>query len=449
MYGHFWGGSSPQRQWFRTEATVKQHTRRLFVLMAVVLLVMPATMGLGAADQVIGQPELTFDVAQRTYDAGTDAQVALTITNRGKLTKGGDQEYEDRVTTARALVLSIDDSQIPLEADVGSVAVGNVPTGAVTTDPITLTIPKQTPPGTYELPITYEYAYTRFVNYDPVTVEYGDFVRTGTAMVTIEVSSEPQFRVTASPTGAQVGETKTVGFTIENIGTAPAFDTEVTAQAVGDELTFGPGSSSSTAVVPGQWAPGQSERIDYTVNVDSDAVARTYSAQLELEYTDADGIEQTAPTLVTGIPVAEERGDRFRVEPVATRYEAGSSGQITLEVTNIDDEPMREIQAKVFPDDPLSSDDDEAFIPALAPGETADVTFQLAVGGGALEKTYPLKLDFQFDTVDDDTKVSNTYRIPIEVTSPAQSGLGLTTVLPVILVVGALGVGVVLWRRRG
>jgi hypothetical protein len=97
---------------------------------------MPASMGVGAADQVIGQPELTFDVAQRTYDAGSEAQVALTITNRGKLTKGGDQKYEDRVTTARALVLSIDDSQIPLEADVGSVAVGNVPTGAVTSDPI-------------------------------------------------------------------------------------------------------------------------------------------------------------------------------------------------------------------------------------------------------------------------------------------------------------------------
>jgi hypothetical protein len=115
------------------------------VLLAVVLLVMPTSVGLGAADQVIGQPELTFDVAQRSYDAGSDAQVALTITNRGKLTKGGDEKYEDRVTTARALVLSIDDSQIPLEADVGSVAVGNVPTGAVTTDPISITIPKQTP----------------------------------------------------------------------------------------------------------------------------------------------------------------------------------------------------------------------------------------------------------------------------------------------------------------
>jgi hypothetical protein len=428
---------------------VKRQTRRLFVLVGVVLLVMPASMGVGAADQVIGEPELSFDVAQRSYDAGSDAQVALTITNRGKLTTGGDQKYEDRVTTARALVLSIDDSQIPLEADVGSVAVGNVPTGAVTTDPITVTIPKQTPPGTYELPITYEYAYTRFVNYDAVTVEYGDYVRSETTTVTIEVASEPQFRVTATPTGAQVGETETVSFAIENVGSAPAYNTEVTAQAVGDELTFGPGSASSTAVVSGRWDPGQTQRIDYTVNADSDAVARTYSAQLELEYTDSDGIEQTAPTLVTGIPVAEERGDRFRVEAVTSRYEAGSSGEITLEVTNIDDAPMREIQAKVFPDDPLSSDDDEAFIPRLEPGETAEVTFQLGVAGAALEKTYPLKLDFQFDTEDDDTKVSNTYRVPIEVTPPAQSGLGIGTLLPVILVVGVLGAGVVLWRRRG
>ena len=428
---------------------MRRPTQRLLVLVGVMLLIMPASIGLGAADQVIGEPELTFDVAQRSYDAGSDAQVALTITNRGKLTKGGDEKYEDRVTTARALVLSIDDSQIPLEADVGAVAVGNVPTGAVTTDPITLTIPKQTPPGTYELPITYEYAYTRFVNYDPVTVEYGDFVRTETTTVRIEVTSEPQFRVTATPTGAQVGETETVSFAIENIGSAPAYDTEVTARAVGDELTFGPGSASSTAVVPGRWAPGQTKRIDYRVNVDSDAVARTYSAHLELEYTDSDGIEQSAPTLVTGIPVAEERGDRFRVEAVTTQYEAGSAGQITLAVTNIDDDPMREIQAKVFPDDPLSSDDDEAFIPALAPDETAEVTFQLGVAGGALEKTYPLKLDFQFDTMEDDTKVSNTYRVPIEVTQPAESGLGITTLLPAILVVGVLGAGVVLWRRRG
>ena len=90
IHGHFRGIRCPQQQ--RTEARVRRQTRRLLVLVGVVLLIMPASMGVGAADQVIGQPELTFDVAQRTYDAGSEAQVALTITNRGKLTKGGDEK---------------------------------------------------------------------------------------------------------------------------------------------------------------------------------------------------------------------------------------------------------------------------------------------------------------------------------------------------------------------
>ena len=127
----------------------------------------------------------------------------------------------------------------------------------------------------------------------------------------------------------------------------------------------------------------------------------------------------------------------------------GSSGTLTLAVTNNLERPVSDVSAKLFLDAPLSSSNDEAFIAALAPGETQNVKFALAVDSGALgEKTYPAKVDFRYETEEGDSQISDTYQVPVTVTEPTDQGLPLPLIGGVVAVLAVLaGIGYYLRNR--
>jgi hypothetical protein len=105
------------------------------------------------------------------------------------------------------------------------------------------------------------------------------------------------------------------------------------------------------------------------------------------------------------------------------------------------------VEAKAFVQSPLSSDDDEGIVPALAPGDSATFVIGLSAGESALEKAYPVSIDFQYELPDGDTEVSQTYRVPVTVDRPERRG---SSFLPIT--VGALamtGLGLFVWLRRG
>jgi hypothetical protein len=108
---------------------------------------------------------------------------------------------------------------------------------------------------------------------------------------------------------------------------------------------------------------------------------------------------------------------------------------------------LTNVEGKAFVQSPLSSDNDEAIVTSLAPGETAEFTVALSAAGDALtDKTYPVSFDFQYEMPDGDTEVSRTYTTAVTVTAAEGGGFPVGVVVGVAVVVGALGV--VGWRRR-
>ncbi|WP_231727804.1 COG1361 S-layer family protein, partial [Haloferax profundi] len=134
------------------------------------------------------------------------------------------------------------------------------------------------------------------------------------------------------------------------------------------------------------------------------------------------------------------------MSPVESSLNIGSSGVVTLELTNNGDETLTNINAKAYASDPLSLSDDEAFVQSLEPGETAEIKFQASVSGDALAKDYPLSVDFQYERPNGDTEISDSYKVPLTATEN-EGGSGLP--LPLIGV-GALviiGGAVIIYRR--
>ncbi|ELY87054.1 COG1361 S-layer family protein [Natrinema altunense] len=310
--------------------------RTLGCLLVVVLI---TTAGIGPAlaqsgqrsGQVVGQPDITIESSAGELTPGTSVELPLSITNRGQIDRAGPSQYEQRVTTARGLSLDFQDENSPIDVDSGPVSVGNVPTGTRGVSPVRVTIPEHLEPGSYELPVEYEYSYTRVVEYSQASAEYNDLTRTRTATLTIEVEDKPQFEVVGVESNAQVGDRNDVSVTLRNTGTKTARDASVTAKSQTAEMSFGAGPETSTGYV-GEWKPDETKTVTYSIALSDDAPHRGYSLGLNVGYTDSDGIERTSPPLETGISTAAEQS--FALENVSSTLRVGEDGSISGTVTN-------------------------------------------------------------------------------------------------------------------
>jgi hypothetical protein len=535
-------------------------THRSILLVALVVLATVAATGIAAGQSssgtVIGRPDVEVYSSTSEVEPGTQVDLGLVVSNDGQLRRGGPAQYEDRVTTARGVSLEVESGETPFEIDTGRVAVGDVPRGTTSADPISITVPEDVAPGRYRIPVTLSYSYTVSAEYDSVGApEYNDLTREVTRYVTVRVRDQAQFDVVDSTTTTQIGDTGSVTLTLENDGTRAARDASVVLSSSTDELTFGSGSTSSTGYV-GVWEPGANETVEYTVSFDDDAALRNYSLSATVEYEDTDGIARTSNPIAVGVrpdreqtfalrdtdatlrvgedgqfsgtvvnrgpdtarqPVVvfrssnpnvnvesteyaletldpdetgefafdvaisdaasaatqqfnlsvryrngrddvrygdtlnervaiEPQRDRFSVEAVNRTVVAGETTTLELRVTNAGDDPLRDVEAKAFVQSPLSSDDDEGLVSELAPGESATFVIGLSTSGAALEKDYPVSIDFQYELPDGDTEVSETYRVPVSI--ERQEGGGLPFLPITVGALAVVGLGLLVWYRR-
>lgn len=240
----------------------------------------------------------------------------------------------------------------------------------------------------------------------------------------------------------RVGEDGTLEGELVNTGDAPVRNVV---------LAFQPESPNVNVVEPeyaiGDLDVGERATFDFEVEVSRNANPGPRQYTLEPRYRNVASDRRFADELDAHVAVGERR-DAFVVEGVDATFEAGESGPLEVAVTNNRDETVTDISAKLFVSSPVSVDDDEAFISELDPGETTTVVFEIGVGSGALAKTYAVETDFRYRTADGDTRISDTYNVPIQVTRPADDGIS-----PVMIVVGLLVLALVLggayvYRRR-
>ncbi|MEF8771427.1 COG1361 S-layer family protein [Halodesulfurarchaeum sp.] len=193
---------------------------------------------------------------------------------------------------------------------------------------------------------------------------------------------------------------------------------------------------------------GSGERMafEYPTDVSGDADAGPRQLQFTVEYQDNDVI-RTSSALSARVEIDPYR-DAFTVDGVETALTAGESSTVVLQVTNQRSVTVQNIDSLVYTESPLEAPGDEAFIPELAPNESAEVTFEIEATSDARPVTYPIELDFEYETPDGSTDVSDTFQVPVDVAEPeTEEGVGTQTLLIGGAVVLALIVGVVLWWR--
>lgn len=192
---------------------------------------------------------------------------------------------------------------------------------------------------------------------------------------------------------------------------------------------------------------GERANFSFDTEISESATAGPRQFTLSVEYRNSDGESRTSDPLDVQASV-EGKQKEFTVEGVNTTFAAGDDGEMTMTVTNNRAETLTDISAKLFVDSPISASDDEAFVEQLEPGESETIVFGTSVGGSAIPKTYPVKLDFRYDTPDGDTFISETYQVPVTVTEPEDDGGIPLLVVGGVLVFGLLGAAGYLYSRK-
>lgn len=391
--------------------------RAVGVVALAALLVLSATAPVvaqtGESGQVVGSPDLSVFATSQEFEPGTRADLDLTLSNQGEIFRGGPSRYEDRVTTARGLIVSVRSGSAPIEVNGGSVGVGNLETGTESVPSIGITVDEDAAPGTYRLSVEVSYAFTRTVEYDVYGAQYNDFEETETRHVTIRVRDGSRFAVVERSSSAQVGARGRLSVTIENVGSRTARGASVTATSRSDELRFGTGSESSTANV-GTWEPGGRHTVEYTVETSADATRRGYTVDLGVDYRDTDGIDRRSRTLNVGIAPAPEQS--FSLANVTASLRVGREGTVSGAVVNEGPGTVTDSVVLLSTSNPdLVVDSSEHAIPDLAPGERAQFEYTVTASDAASASAQQLNFTTRYRTERGDLRRSDGLETAVEI----------------------------------
>ena len=501
---------------------------------------------------VRGRPDLEVMLPDSTVTPGQTNELSLQIANDGTLNFGS-AENRQVVTTARNVRVEANAEGTPLTVDTDMQGIGSVTEDQPRTFQVAVDVPQSVETGTYDLDVEVRYAYRSFQGGEPIGSSANERTRTITETVEVEVKDEARFTVVDAETDAQVGDSGTLEAVVENTGSEPAIDADVTLEAAGD-FRFSGAETSTTRI--SRLEPGARATVTYDVTVAPDSAVRQYSIDGRVEFEDPDGITRVDEAISLGVTprpeqefridggettlrvgedgdlrgtvrnegpaparnvvvvyesespnvipietevavgslqpgesaefalpveiggeaeavdrvadvavryrndenelrryedvevayaVGEERDD-FGVEVVDREVTAGSTTTFDIVVTNNLDEPVSDVEARLFADSPLDSPEDEGFAESLGPGESTNMTFTLAAEGGATAKTYPVSMDFRYDDADGDSTLSDTTRVAVRVVQ-SEGGFPFLTVLGVVAAVTVVG-GAAYYRQR-
>ncbi|WP_233738000.1 COG1361 S-layer family protein [Halocatena pleomorpha] len=269
------------------------------------------------------------------------------------------------------------------------------------------------------------YPFQATVSYDDAD---GDQTRAGPFIVGVTPQPKQSFIVTNTSSTLRVGDEGTVTTVVTNQGP------QNVSNAVVSLVTHSQNSNpQETEVAIGSLSVGESTTVSVPVETTDSAEPGQRQFSFVVEYDDESGNAGQSETLDTQVAVAPQR-DEFIVERVNATIDVGSTGTVTLNVTNNRDTVVRNINAKTFVDDPLSTSTSDAYIARLQPGESAQIAFDVSVNADASDGQYPLSIDFEYETASDDSKLSQTYEIPVTATTEGDDGI-----LPVLGVTVGLG----------
>jgi hypothetical protein len=243
-------------------------------------------------------------------DPGATQTVTIELVNDAK-------DPEDRVPTATNVRVEARRGNTPFEVVSGPRFVGQMADGDVHTVEVRLTVPQDTPCGTYRLPLRISHEYD------------GDERERDTVRATVEVPERPIVGLSAVESTLTVHESGTVTLNVSNVGTRAARATSLALTSPNPAIMFD--ESPETTVYLGNLSVGETRTVAVTAIAGESASERPNPIRVQPTYRDRFGIERSAPA--QSVNVSATRAQRIAVEDVSLSL-YGTTGVLTAQVVN-------------------------------------------------------------------------------------------------------------------
>ncbi|WP_246084468.1 COG1361 S-layer family protein [Salinadaptatus halalkaliphilus] len=263
-------------------------------------------------------------------------------------------------------------------------------------------------------------------------------------MATLAPAPEQTFSITALEDTLAVGYDGTVAGEITNEGPRTVDDAVLIVEPMSESLFV-----EDTRYALPEIEPGERAAFRYPTDVSGQADAGPRQLRFSVEYTAGDRSTLTDGPISERV-VIDDHADEFSLLGDGISVQQGDSSEFTLEITNEREETLSNIDAMLYTDSPLATINDEAYVDELAPGESAELTFDVQAAPNAPTETHPVELDFEYDTERGETVLSDVYQHPIEV-EPGEDdgGIGIGGIVVRLMALATvIGIAGTLWWRR-
>ncbi|MFB6194738.1 MAG: COG1361 S-layer family protein [Haloplanus sp.] len=380
--------------------------RRITILAVVGALLIAPVVPAVASSVVTGNPDLSYSVADNTFQSNQDVTLSVAVTNNGRIEDGGVGRFEEQVQTARSVELNILESRIaaPIDVQTGTVTTGSLGPGGAATFDFDLEI-GNAKPGTYTIPVEVTYHHARAILYDetstgPSNIEYVWLERDRTVELQIRIQERAEFEIVSEGSNELfAGDTGSLAFTIKNTGTRTASNATVQLGSRASGLFFGSASNpaAETSVFVQSLTPGETQRVSVQVGATSDISAGTYPINTVVSYRDQNDIGRRSDTLTTGVTVLPERS--FAIENLSTenfRVDE-SEAKVRGRIVNTGPGTARNAVVRMRESGTVIPTNGETAVGTLDPGESAPVSFTVSIPSEAEPGTNSIAFDVEYE----------------------------------------------------
>ena len=417
----------------------------LVIIACAVIMISPAQAA--GTKYMAGNPELSAYISgSNEVSPGDTVQLKVIIENKGvnqfKFIQSGIIERDDLPNTAKFLTVSITPGDAPVVIKSDPQMLGDLKGSSIASAVFTTKIQSDAGSGTYNLPLILKYSYlAEAEQYGTDTIQY--YYREKNETVNLPITIRPEVKISVLSQTVEHLNAGTEGYVIlevKNIGHENGKNA-ILKIARNDMSPILPTTGS---MYIGDFAVGQVVSSRFKVSVTSDAEAQTYPLDVLVNYENSEGDQITSDVETIGLPVGKKID--FNVTSTPNKVYPGQKKIITVQYTNTGGAAAYNAQARISAVDPFTSNDDTAFLGTLAPGDTREAAFEIAVDKSATIKEYALDSEIRYRDALDNSLISDPMKVRI-VVEKESSLLGNPLVLAGIAAVIIL-IGYLVYRQR-
>lgn len=397
-----------------------------------------------------GSPELSAYISgANEFTPGKDVSLAMVVQNTGlneyKFINSGIVDRDDLPNTAKFLTVSLVAGDAPVIIKSDPQMLGDLKGGNNANAIFSIKVKPDAAAGTYDLPVYLNYTYLYQADqYGVDTIQYR--YKTANENLTLPIRIKPDVSIdvlSATPEHVNVGTEGYINMKIKNTGSENGTKSIVKILQSGNS----PIVPTDSSVYIGDFPPGSIADCRYKVSVTSNAERQTYPVDVVVVYQNKEGDFVTSRIDTIGVPVGGKVD--FKIISAPPELNPGNKKTITVEFQNTGDSTVYSAQARISAVDPFTSNDDVAYLGDLKPGQSAKASYIISVDRSATIKEYGMDSEVRYRDALDNTYVSDTMKVKIDVTSPA----GITSILsnPIylsILIAAIIGIAYAIYHYR-